>query len=154
MTGDGYIFYISPTVQDYLGFHQVSTMFSCLETDVCSPGVGRRCRWGTKLPKREQLLWQGKKLEFACSLHSIPALLVPRKGNLLPCPPPDTSARLSRSRHYSLVAFQSDLIYQSVYELIHADDRAAFHHQLHRTPLHAADSECQADPCGASLEQL
>ncbi|XP_014116704.1 PREDICTED: aryl hydrocarbon receptor-like [Pseudopodoces humilis] len=56
VTGDGYIFYISPTVQDYLGFHQ------------------------------------------------------------------------------------SDLIYQSVYELIHADDRAAFHHQLHRTPLHAADT--------------
>ncbi|NXR78762.1 AHR protein, partial [Pycnonotus jocosus] len=56
VTGDGYIFYISPTVQDYLGFHQ------------------------------------------------------------------------------------SDLIYQSVYELIHADDRAAFHHQLHRTPLHTADT--------------
>ncbi|NXF12888.1 AHR protein, partial [Smithornis capensis] len=56
VTGDGYIFYISPTVQDYLGFHQ------------------------------------------------------------------------------------SDLIYQSVYELIHADDRAAFRHQLHRTP--AADGEC------------
>ncbi|NXW51485.1 AHR protein, partial [Nyctiprogne leucopyga] len=51
VTGDGYIFYISPTVQDYLGFHQ------------------------------------------------------------------------------------SDLIYQSVYELIHADDRAAFRHQLHRIPL-------------------
>ncbi|NXG80987.1 AHR protein, partial [Baryphthengus martii] len=51
VTGDGYIFYISPTVQDYLGFHQ------------------------------------------------------------------------------------SDLIYQSVYELIHADDRAAFCHQLHRAPL-------------------
>ncbi|NXS52106.1 AHR protein, partial [Brachypteracias leptosomus] len=50
VTGDGYIFYISPTVQDYLGFHQ------------------------------------------------------------------------------------SDLIYQSVYELIHADDRAAFRHQLHRAP--------------------
>ncbi|NXK88528.1 AHR protein, partial [Formicarius rufipectus] len=47
VTGDGYIFYISPTVQDYLGFHQ------------------------------------------------------------------------------------SDLIYQSVYELIHADDRAAFRRQLH-----------------------
>ncbi|KAF1440624.1 Aryl hydrocarbon receptor, partial [Spheniscus demersus] len=47
VTGDGYIFYISPTVQDYLGFHQ------------------------------------------------------------------------------------SDLVYQSVYELIHADDRAAFHRQLH-----------------------
>ncbi|NXP27466.1 AHR protein, partial [Scytalopus superciliaris] len=46
VTGDGHIFYISPTVQDYLGFHQ------------------------------------------------------------------------------------SDLIYQSVYELIHADDRAAFGHQL------------------------
>ncbi|XP_063256048.1 uncharacterized protein LOC134551930 isoform X2 [Prinia subflava] len=56
VTGDGYIFYISPTVQDYLGFHQ------------------------------------------------------------------------------------SDLIYQSVYELIHADDRATFRHQLHRTPLHAADT--------------
>ncbi|NXQ40133.1 AHR protein, partial [Catharus fuscescens] len=55
VTGDGYIFYISPTVQDYLGFHQ------------------------------------------------------------------------------------SDLIYQSVYELIHADDRATFRRQLHRTPLHAAD---------------
>ncbi|KFQ44978.1 Aryl hydrocarbon receptor, partial [Nestor notabilis] len=51
VTGDGFIFYISPTVQDYLGFHQ------------------------------------------------------------------------------------SDLIYQSVYELIHADDRAAFHHQLHRAPV-------------------
>ncbi|NXD87560.1 AHR protein, partial [Halcyon senegalensis] len=50
VTGDGYIFYISPTVQDYLGFHQ------------------------------------------------------------------------------------SDLIYQSVYELIHADDRAAFRCQLHRAP--------------------
>ncbi|NWW81051.1 AHR protein, partial [Climacteris rufus] len=49
VTGDGYIFYISPTVQDYLGFHQ------------------------------------------------------------------------------------SDLIYQSVYELIHADDRATFRHQLTRT---------------------
>ncbi|NWV82441.1 AHR protein, partial [Dasyornis broadbenti] len=55
VTGDGYIFYISPTVQDYLGFHQ------------------------------------------------------------------------------------SDLIYQSVYELIHADDRAAFRCQLRRTPLPAAD---------------
>ncbi|NXG54093.1 AHR protein, partial [Hemiprocne comata] len=51
VTGDGYIFYISPTVQDYLGFHQ------------------------------------------------------------------------------------SDLIYQSVYELIHTDDRAAFRHQLHGAPL-------------------
>ncbi|NWH34246.1 AHR protein, partial [Chloropsis hardwickii] len=56
VTGDGYIFYISPTVQDYLGFHQ------------------------------------------------------------------------------------SDLIYRSVYELIHADDRVAFRRQLHRTPLHAADT--------------
>ncbi|XP_074885362.1 uncharacterized protein LOC142031594 [Buteo buteo] len=61
VTGDGYIFYISPTVQDYLGFHQ------------------------------------------------------------------------------------SDLIYQSVYELIHADDRAAFRRQLHRAPAsgstqHAADA--------------
>ncbi|NWW30039.1 AHR protein, partial [Panurus biarmicus] len=55
VTEDGYIFYISPTVQDYLGFHQ------------------------------------------------------------------------------------SDLIYQSVYELIHADDRAAFRRQLHRTLLHTAD---------------
>ncbi|NXP66425.1 AHR protein, partial [Chloropsis cyanopogon] len=70
VTGDGYIFYISPTVQDYLGFHQ------------------------------------------------------------------------------------SDLIYQSVYELIHADDRVAFRRQLHRTPLHAADSECQGDPCQGSLEKL
>ncbi|NWW05165.1 AHR protein, partial [Oreocharis arfaki] len=60
VTGDGYIFYISPTVQDYLGFHQ------------------------------------------------------------------------------------SDLIYQSVYELIHADDRAAFRRQLHRSPLPAADRECWA----------
>ncbi|XP_068052875.1 LOW QUALITY PROTEIN: aryl hydrocarbon receptor-like [Anomalospiza imberbis] len=57
VTGDGYIFYISPSVQDYLGFHQ------------------------------------------------------------------------------------SDLIHQSVYELIRADDRAVFHRQLQRTPLHAADSE-------------
>ncbi|KFP66920.1 Aryl hydrocarbon receptor, partial [Cariama cristata] len=61
VTGDGYIFYISPTVQDYLGFHQ------------------------------------------------------------------------------------SDLIYQSVYELIHADDRATFRRQLHGTPMssrtqHAADA--------------
>ncbi|NXI96513.1 AHR protein, partial [Psophia crepitans] len=61
VTGDGYIFYISPTVQDYLGFHQ------------------------------------------------------------------------------------SDLIYQSVYELIHADDRAAFHRQLRgdlvsSTTQHAADA--------------
>ncbi|NWR07134.1 AHR protein, partial [Paradoxornis webbianus] len=64
VTGDGYIFYISPTVQDYLGFHQ------------------------------------------------------------------------------------SDLIYQSVYELIHADDRATFRRQLHRTPLHAADR------CAAQLGKL
>ncbi|NXO80865.1 AHR protein, partial [Sitta europaea] len=62
VTGDGYIFYISPTVQDYLGFHQ------------------------------------------------------------------------------------SDLIYQSVYELIHADDRATFRHQLHRTPLHAADTFTPEQP--------
>ncbi|XP_010163329.1 aryl hydrocarbon receptor-like, partial [Antrostomus carolinensis] len=67
VTGDGYIFYISPTVQDYLGFHQ------------------------------------------------------------------------------------SDLIYQSVYELIHADDRAAFRHQLHRIPVsgstqHAADGEYWDSP--------
>ncbi|KFO78854.1 Aryl hydrocarbon receptor, partial [Cuculus canorus] len=60
VTGDGYIFYISPTVQDYLGF------------------------------------------------------------------------------------LQSDLIYQSVYELIHTDDRAAFRHQLHGAPAssssqHATD---------------
>lgn len=154
MTGDGYIFYISPTVQDYLGFHQVSTMFSWLETDACSPGVGRRCRWRAKLPKGQQLLWQGNELEFSCSLHSIPGFLAPRKGNLLLCPPPDTSARLSRSRHCSLVSFQSDLIYQSVYELIHADDRATFRCQLHRTPagaLHAADSECQGDSCGPSV---
>ncbi|OPJ90261.1 aryl hydrocarbon receptor-like [Patagioenas fasciata monilis] len=51
VTGDGYIFYISPTVKDYLGFHQ------------------------------------------------------------------------------------SDLIYQSVYELIHADDRATFRQQLHGAPV-------------------
>ncbi|NWT02833.1 AHR protein, partial [Mionectes macconnelli] len=57
VTGDGYIFYISPTVQDYLGFHQ------------------------------------------------------------------------------------SDLIYQSVYELIHADDRATFRRQLHRPRAHAADAQ-------------
>ncbi|NWQ66311.1 AHR protein, partial [Neopipo cinnamomea] len=57
VTGDGYIFYISPTVQDYLGFHQ------------------------------------------------------------------------------------SDLIYQSVYELIHADDRAAFRRQLRRPPAQAADAQ-------------
>ncbi|NXP35945.1 AHR protein, partial [Leiothrix lutea] len=65
VTGDGYIFYISPTVQDYLGFHQ------------------------------------------------------------------------------------SDLIYQSVYELIHADDRATFRCQLHRTPagpLHAADTFLPEQP--------
>ncbi|KAM4668335.1 aryl hydrocarbon receptor-like [Amazona ochrocephala] len=51
VTGDGSIFYVSPTVQDYLGFHQ------------------------------------------------------------------------------------SDLIHRSVYELIHVDDRAAFHHELHRAPV-------------------
>ncbi|NWR76637.1 AHR protein, partial [Centropus unirufus] len=59
VTGDGYIFYISPAVQDYLGF------------------------------------------------------------------------------------LQSDLIYQSVYDVIHTDDRAVFRHQLHGTPVssstHAAD---------------
>ncbi|XP_010149357.1 PREDICTED: aryl hydrocarbon receptor-like, partial [Eurypyga helias] len=67
VTGDGYVVYISPTVQDYLGFHQ------------------------------------------------------------------------------------SDLIYQSVYELIHADDRAAFRCQLHWAPAsgstqHTADGECGGGP--------
>ncbi|NXQ31991.1 AHR protein, partial [Alaudala cheleensis] len=62
VTEDGYILYISPTVQDYLGFHQ------------------------------------------------------------------------------------SDLIYQSVYELIHADDRATFCRQLHRTPLHTADTFSPEQP--------
>ncbi|NWR36713.1 AHR protein, partial [Tachuris rubrigastra] len=66
VTGDGYIFYISPTVQDYLGFHQ------------------------------------------------------------------------------------SDLIYQSVYELIHTDDRAAFRRQLHRPPAHAADGERRLIPVTAT----
>ncbi|KFO64462.1 Aryl hydrocarbon receptor, partial [Corvus brachyrhynchos] len=70
VTGDGYIFYISPTVQDYLGFHQ------------------------------------------------------------------------------------SDLIYQSVYELIHADDRAAFRRQLHRSPLPAADTFPAEQPLLASPQQL
>ncbi|XP_008935417.1 PREDICTED: aryl hydrocarbon receptor-like, partial [Merops nubicus] len=72
VTGDGYIFYISPTVQDYLGFHQ------------------------------------------------------------------------------------SDLIYQSVYELIHAEDRATFQQQLHRAPPpsstpHAARGEHQAFPTTQAL---
>ncbi|KFW04719.1 Aryl hydrocarbon receptor, partial [Eurypyga helias] len=72
VTGDGYVVYISPTVQDYLGFHQ------------------------------------------------------------------------------------SDLIYQSVYELIHADDRAAFRCQLHWAPAsgstqHTADGECGGGPQQQSL---
>ncbi|NXQ87010.1 AHR protein, partial [Nyctibius grandis] len=77
VTGDGYIFYISPTVQDYLGFHQ------------------------------------------------------------------------------------SDLIYQSVYELIHADDRAAFRRQLHGAPespstQHAANAvpSDQLLPAGCSPQHL
>ncbi|XP_059676028.1 aryl hydrocarbon receptor [Gavia stellata] len=70
VTGDGYIFYISPTVQDYLGFHQ------------------------------------------------------------------------------------SDLIYQSVYELIHTDDRAAFRRQLHGAPAsgstqHAANALLADQPLPA-----
>lgn len=43
-----------------------------------------------------------------------------------------------------IFSFQSDLIYQSIYELIHKDDRAAFHCQLHR-------GECWAGKCGLSL---
>uniref|UniRef100_A0A8C3N6U1 Uncharacterized protein n=1 Tax=Geospiza parvula TaxID=87175 RepID=A0A8C3N6U1_GEOPR len=70
VTGDGYIFYISPTVQDYLGFHQ------------------------------------------------------------------------------------SDLIYQSVYELIHADDRAAFRRQLHGPPVHAADTFPPEQPVLAGSQRL
>uniref|UniRef100_A0A8D2MA74 Aryl hydrocarbon receptor n=1 Tax=Zonotrichia albicollis TaxID=44394 RepID=A0A8D2MA74_ZONAL len=70
VTGDGYIFYISPTVQDYLGFHQ------------------------------------------------------------------------------------SDLIYQSVYELIHADDRAAFRRQLHGPPVHAADTFPPEQPLLAGSQRL
>lgn len=79
-------------------------------------------------------------------------LLVPMEESLLPCPPPDTSARPSRSRHPSpLVSFQSDLIYQSVYELIHKDDRATFRQQLHGAPApsstqHAAHGECWGCP--------
>ncbi|NXW81866.1 AHR protein, partial [Alopecoenas beccarii] len=67
VTGDGYIFYISPTVKDYLGFHQ------------------------------------------------------------------------------------SDLIYQSVYELIHADDRATFRQQLHTAP---ARSSTQHPARGLPTDQL
>ncbi|NXF34547.1 AHR protein, partial [Nyctibius bracteatus] len=77
VTGDGYIFYISPTVQDYLGFHQ------------------------------------------------------------------------------------SDLVYQSVYELIHADDRTTFRCQLHGAPAspcteHAADAVPgdQPLPAGCSPRHL
>ncbi|NXE82828.1 AHR protein, partial [Cochlearius cochlearius] len=75
VTGDGYIFYISPTVQDYLGFHQ------------------------------------------------------------------------------------SDLIYQSVYELIHADDRAAFRCQLHGAPesgstQHAADALAGDQPLPAACRAV
>ncbi|KAM4669618.1 uncharacterized protein AAGF69_005488 [Amazona ochrocephala] len=60
VTGDGSIFYVSPTVQDYLGFHQ------------------------------------------------------------------------------------SDLIHRCVYELIHVDDRAAFHHELHRAPVSSSSQHAFA----------
>ncbi|NWR90078.1 AHR protein, partial [Furnarius figulus] len=70
VTGDGYIFYISPTVQDYLGFHQ------------------------------------------------------------------------------------SDLIYQSVYELVHADDRAAFHRQLHGAASALPAGQPLLAGCGASPQHV
>lgn len=37
------------------------------------------------------------------------------------------------------MSFQSDLIYQSIFELIHTDDRAAFRCQLHQ-------GECSREP--------
>ncbi|NXF84157.1 AHR protein, partial [Sclerurus mexicanus] len=70
VTGDGYIFYISPTVQDYLGFHQ------------------------------------------------------------------------------------SDLIYQSVYELIHADDRATFRRQLHGAASALPAGQPLLGGCGASSQHI
>ncbi|KAM4669568.1 uncharacterized protein AAGF69_005454 [Amazona ochrocephala] len=99
VTGDGSIFYVSPTVQDYLGFHQPVSIFlvARLRKAVCA---------GIKIPT------------------------VSMKERLLLCPPPGSS-----STSTLLVSFQSDLIHRSVYELIHVDDRAAFHHELHRAPV-------------------
>lgn len=56
-----------------------------------------------------------------------------------------------------MVSFQSDVVHQSVFELIHADDRALFRRQLHfsfnpnvdgaENPSKSVDSELQTSSC-------
>lgn len=77
VTAEGYVFYASPTIQDFLGFHQVE--------------------------------------------HHQGAVSVSLRVSLL----------FLLLQSHSSFSFQSDVVHQSVFELIHTDDRALFRRQLH-----------------------
>ncbi|NXC19442.1 AHR protein, partial [Corythaeola cristata] len=85
VTGDGYIFYISPTVQDYLGFHQsdliYQSVYELIHTDDrdsfrhqlrWAPPSGSTQRAADALPTNQLLL-------AGCSTASSPRHLCPEK---------------------------------------------------------------------------
>jgi len=92
VTAEGYVFYTSPTIQDFLGFHQVTH---------ATPITGEEEEPNTKAI-------DGGAFPVA---HG-GAFPVAHGGVLC-------------------VSLQSDVVHQSVFELIHTDDRALFRRQLH-----------------------